>query len=170
MHEAVPAPHTNSSARPLRRMPTAPGRPVAIVPLLCLTVALPCTDWQIALFCHAGRQMPDRCSKVATRCSLAAWERAEGKLQPWHRDRLAAVYVRPPTAAQVQDHAESSGCSRGSHATRGKNRRFGLPVSGERAHLAVSGRCPQEGRGCWRPGRRRCLRRLVRARRECAVG
>ena len=35
-------------------------------------------------------------------------ERAEGKVQPWHRDRLAAVYVRQSTAAQVQDHAEST--------------------------------------------------------------
>ena len=36
------------------------------------------------------------------------WERAEGKVQPWHRDRLAAVYVRQSTPAQVQDHAEST--------------------------------------------------------------
>jgi DNA invertase Pin-like site-specific DNA recombinase len=36
------------------------------------------------------------------------WERAEGKVQSWHRDRLAAVYVRQSTAAQVQDHAEST--------------------------------------------------------------
>jgi hypothetical protein len=36
------------------------------------------------------------------------WERAEGKVQPWHRDRLAAVYVRQSTQAQVQDHAEST--------------------------------------------------------------
>ena len=36
------------------------------------------------------------------------WERAEGKIQPWHRDRLAAVYVRQSTAAQVADHAEST--------------------------------------------------------------
>jgi len=36
------------------------------------------------------------------------WERAEGKIQPWHRDRLAAVYVRQSTAAQVQDHGEST--------------------------------------------------------------
>ena len=35
-------------------------------------------------------------------------ERAEGKVQPWHRDRLAAVYVRQSTAAQVQDHTEST--------------------------------------------------------------
>ncbi len=36
------------------------------------------------------------------------WERAEGKIQPWHRDRLAAVYVRQSVAAQVADHAEST--------------------------------------------------------------
>jgi DNA invertase Pin-like site-specific DNA recombinase len=36
------------------------------------------------------------------------WERAEGKVQSWHRDRLAAVYVRQSTAAQVQDHSEST--------------------------------------------------------------
>ncbi len=35
-------------------------------------------------------------------------ERAEGKIQPWHRDRLAAVYVRQSTAAQVQDHGEAA--------------------------------------------------------------
>jgi len=36
------------------------------------------------------------------------WERTEGKVQPWHRDRLAAVYVRQSTAAQVADHGEST--------------------------------------------------------------
>jgi len=36
------------------------------------------------------------------------WERAEGKVQPWHRDRLAAVYVRQSTAAQVHEHTEST--------------------------------------------------------------
>jgi DNA invertase Pin-like site-specific DNA recombinase len=36
------------------------------------------------------------------------WERAEGKVQSWHRDRLAVVYVRQSTAAQVQDHQEST--------------------------------------------------------------
>ncbi len=35
-------------------------------------------------------------------------ERAGGKVQPWHRDRLAAVYVRQSTAAQVHDHQEST--------------------------------------------------------------
>jgi DNA invertase Pin-like site-specific DNA recombinase len=36
------------------------------------------------------------------------WERAEGKVQSWHRDRLAVVYVRQSTAGQVQDHGEST--------------------------------------------------------------
>ena len=37
------------------------------------------------------------------------WEqRPEGKVSPWHRDRLAAVYVRQSTAQQVQDHQEST--------------------------------------------------------------
>jgi DNA invertase Pin-like site-specific DNA recombinase len=36
------------------------------------------------------------------------WERLEGKVLPWHRDRLAAVYVRQSTAQQVQDHQEST--------------------------------------------------------------
>jgi DNA invertase Pin-like site-specific DNA recombinase len=35
-------------------------------------------------------------------------ERLEGKVSPWHRDRLAAVYVRQSTAQQVQDHQEST--------------------------------------------------------------
>ncbi len=34
--------------------------------------------------------------------------RLEGKIGPWHRDRLAAVYVRQSTAAQVADHSEST--------------------------------------------------------------
>src|SRR3954452_22901069 len=36
------------------------------------------------------------------------WERAEGKIESWHRDRLAAVYVRQSTAAQVVEHSEST--------------------------------------------------------------
>jgi DNA invertase Pin-like site-specific DNA recombinase len=36
------------------------------------------------------------------------WERLEGKVGPWHRDRLAAVYVRRSTAQQVHDHQEST--------------------------------------------------------------
>jgi Resolvase, N terminal domain len=36
------------------------------------------------------------------------WERAVGKVQSWHHDRLAAVYVSQSTAAQVADHGEST--------------------------------------------------------------
>jgi DNA invertase Pin-like site-specific DNA recombinase len=46
-------------------------------------------------------------SAVTTAARLP-WERTGGKVQPWHRDRLAAVYVRQSTAAQVQDHTEST--------------------------------------------------------------
>ncbi len=38
----------------------------------------------------------------------APWDRVEGKVQPWHRDRLAVVYVRQPTLQQVLDHTEST--------------------------------------------------------------
>ena len=30
------------------------------------------------------------------------------KVSPWHRDRLAVVYVRQSTAQQVLDHQEST--------------------------------------------------------------
>lgn len=40
--------------------------------------------------------------------SARPWERLEGKVQPWHRDRLAVVYVRQSTAQQVVDHQEST--------------------------------------------------------------
>ena len=36
------------------------------------------------------------------------WERLESKVQPRHRDRLAAVYVRQSTVQQVQVHQEST--------------------------------------------------------------
>ncbi|MFD7445721.1 recombinase family protein [Streptomyces sp. NPDC059909] len=36
------------------------------------------------------------------------WERLEGKVQAWHRDRLAVVYVCQSTAQQVVDHQEST--------------------------------------------------------------
>jgi DNA invertase Pin-like site-specific DNA recombinase len=40
----------------------------------------------------------------------AAWDggRFPEKVQPWHRDRLAVVYVRQSTAQQVLDHQEST--------------------------------------------------------------
>ena len=40
------------------------------------------------------------------RCGQAALGAGRGKVQPWHRDRLAAV--RQSTAAQVQDYGEST--------------------------------------------------------------
>src|SRR5947207_5026625 len=36
------------------------------------------------------------------------WELTGSKIQDWHRDRLAVVYVRQSTAAQVAGHAEST--------------------------------------------------------------
>ena len=38
----------------------------------------------------------------------SARQRWDGKVQSWHRDRLAVVYVRQSTAAQVVDHREST--------------------------------------------------------------
>jgi hypothetical protein len=40
--------------------------------------------------------------------AAAPWDRTEGKIQPWHRDRLAVVYVRQSTPLQVLDHGEST--------------------------------------------------------------
>src|SRR6266498_2099253 len=36
------------------------------------------------------------------------WERRSEKVEPWHWDRVAAVYVRQSTAQQVHDHQEST--------------------------------------------------------------
>ena len=38
-------------------------------------------------------------------------EWAEGKIQPWHRDRVAVVYVRQSIPGQIKDRQESTGCS-----------------------------------------------------------
>ncbi|MGI5135188.1 recombinase family protein [Streptomyces sp. CA-106110] len=38
----------------------------------------------------------------------APWARVEGKVRPWHRDRLAVIYVRQSTPQQVLGHAEST--------------------------------------------------------------
>ena len=35
-------------------------------------------------------------------------EHGDGKIQGWHRDRLAAVYVRQSSRQQVADHGEST--------------------------------------------------------------
>jgi hypothetical protein len=36
------------------------------------------------------------------------WELGGSKVQEWHRDRLAVVYVRQSTMAQVIEHGEST--------------------------------------------------------------
>jgi DNA invertase Pin-like site-specific DNA recombinase len=36
------------------------------------------------------------------------WEQRQSKIQGWHRDRLAVVYVRQSTRQQVLDHGEST--------------------------------------------------------------
>jgi hypothetical protein len=36
------------------------------------------------------------------------WELRSGKVEPWHRDRLAVVYVRQSTPQQVVEHQEST--------------------------------------------------------------
>ena len=67
--------------------------------------------WAICWACWSsgwcGRRAGAGVSTVSVTARLP-WERAEGKVQSWHRDRLAAVYVRQSTAAQVADHAEST--------------------------------------------------------------
>jgi len=35
-------------------------------------------------------------------------EHSEGKIQGWHRDRLAVIYVRQSSRQQVLDHGEST--------------------------------------------------------------
>lgn len=35
-------------------------------------------------------------------------ERGDGKIQGWHRDRLAVVYVRQSSRQQAADHGEST--------------------------------------------------------------
>src|SRR5690348_18457644 len=39
---------------------------------------------------------------------MLVYEHGEGKIQGWHRDRLAAVYVRQSSRQQVLDHGEST--------------------------------------------------------------
>jgi hypothetical protein len=39
---------------------------------------------------------------------MRAGELSEGKIRGWHRDRLAAVYVRQSSRQQVLDHGEST--------------------------------------------------------------
>lgn len=37
-----------------------------------------------------------------------AWNRSGGKIQSWHQDRLAVVYIRQLTRQQVLEHGEST--------------------------------------------------------------
>src|SRR5437868_1430689 len=49
-------------------------------------------------------------SEAPTRGSVRRWSRgsAAEKIQPWHWQRLAVVYVRQSTPQQVLDHQEST--------------------------------------------------------------
>jgi hypothetical protein len=40
--------------------------------------------------------------------TVLAGELGDGKIQGWHRDRLAAIYVRQSSRQQVLDHGEST--------------------------------------------------------------
>jgi hypothetical protein len=57
-------------------------------------------------------------------------EYGDGKIRGWHRDRLAAVYVRQSSRQQVADHGEST------------RLQYGLGRPGGRAGLA---RVPGDG-------------------------
>jgi DNA invertase Pin-like site-specific DNA recombinase len=43
-----------------------------------------------------------------TAAATSSWNRSSGKVAPWHRDRLAVVYVRQSTRQQVAEHGEST--------------------------------------------------------------
>src|SRR5213592_524277 len=45
---------------------------------------------------------------MMSRAARLPWEPAGSKVQEWHRDRLAVVYVRQSTMAQVIGHGEST--------------------------------------------------------------
>ena len=53
-------------------------------------------------------------------------ELGEGKIQGWHRDRLAAVYVRQSSRQQVADHGEST---RLQYGLTGRAAALGWPAS-----------------------------------------
>jgi hypothetical protein len=40
--------------------------------------------------------------------TVLAGELGDGKIQGWHRDRLAVIYVRQSSRQQVLDHGEST--------------------------------------------------------------
>ena len=45
---------------------------------------------------------------MMSRTARLPWDPAGSKIQEWHRDRLAVVYVRQSTMAQVIEHGEST--------------------------------------------------------------
>jgi hypothetical protein len=53
-------------------------------------------------------------------------DHGEGKIQGWHRDRLAAVYVRQSSRQQVADHSESTRLQNG---LTGRAAALGWPAS-----------------------------------------
>jgi hypothetical protein len=53
-------------------------------------------------------------------------EHGDGKIQGWHRDRLAAVYVRQSSRQQVADHGEST---RLQYGLTGRAAALGWPAS-----------------------------------------
>jgi hypothetical protein len=80
-------------------------------------------------------------------------EHGEGKIQGWHRDRLAAVYVRQSSRQQVADHGEST---RLQYGLTGRAAALGWPASrvmvidedlGRSARTRPSGGVARAGRG-----------------------
>ena len=53
-------------------------------------------------------------------------ERGDGKIQGWHRDRLAVIYVRQSSRQQVADHGEST---RLQYGLTGRAAALGWPAS-----------------------------------------
>src|SRR5919201_843279 len=47
-------------------------------------------------------------AQVAHSQAVLPWELRSEKIQAWHRDRLAVVYIRQSTPQQVLDHQEST--------------------------------------------------------------
>jgi DNA invertase Pin-like site-specific DNA recombinase len=58
--------------------------------------------------------------------TMLSHEHGEGKIQGWHRDRLAAVYVRQSSRQQVADHGEST---RLQYGLAGRAAALGWPAS-----------------------------------------
>jgi len=57
---------------------------------------------------------------------MLAGEHAQGKIQGWHRDRLAVIYVRQSSRQQVADHGEST---RLQYGLTGRAAALGWPAS-----------------------------------------